>query len=70
MTKLEYYLILIAARITGDFITSCLRRLRIWWKGKKAVEFIELNKDTIDLFFYEKDKEFKEWYEKEFGKKK
>lgn len=28
MTKLEYYLILIAARLSGDFILKCIRCYR------------------------------------------
>ena len=35
MTKLEYYLILIAARITGDLLTGCLRRLKEKYQEKK-----------------------------------
>ena len=38
MTKLEYYLILIAARITGDLLTGCLRRLKEKYQEKKNWE--------------------------------
>jgi len=38
MTKLEYYLILIAARITGDLLTGCLRRLKEKWQERKNWE--------------------------------
>ena len=69
MTKLEYYLILIAARITGDLITSYLRRLRKWWKMRKIIKTFGLNKDNVDLFFCEMDKVFKKCHAEEFRKK-
>lgn len=70
MTKLEYYLILIAAQITGDLLTSYLRRVRKWWKMRKIIKTFGLNKDNVDLFFCEMDKVFKKCHEEEFRKKK